>query len=143
MLYPLWETESPVRRDSGREGKTISHADSVQIRESRHTASRIIHREKFYVRTEESAPGVYSQVHSLQTAWTLALRRLPTGFHQSVEATAHSSKSQHLRPFHNFCGQLVNCPVYAAFLEQHQSSSSRCSKFRRAFSHTVKGLPPV
>jgi len=59
MLYPLWETESPVRHDSRWQGKTISHADSVQIRERRRTASRIIHREKFYVRTEESAPGVY------------------------------------------------------------------------------------
>ena len=84
MLYPLWETESPVRRNSGRQGKTISRADSVQRRESRHTASRIIHREKFYVRAEESAPGIYAQVHTLQTAWTLALRRLPTGFHQPV-----------------------------------------------------------
>ena len=84
MLYPLWETESPVRRASRRQGKTISRTDSVQICESRRTASRIIHREKFYIRTEESAPGVYAQVHSLQTAWTLALRRLPTGFHQPV-----------------------------------------------------------
>jgi len=56
----------------------------MQRRESRHTASRIIHREKFYVRAEESAPGVYAQVHSLQTAWTMALRRMSTGFHQPV-----------------------------------------------------------
>src|SRR5439155_6965001 len=62
--------------------KTICHTDSVQGRECRRTASRIIHRETFYVRSEESAPGAYSQAHSLQTAWTLALRRLPTGFHQ-------------------------------------------------------------
>ena len=74
MLYPLWETESPVRRDSGRQGKIISHADSVQIRVSRHTASRIVHGEKFYVRAEVSAASVYSQMHSLQTAWTLALQ---------------------------------------------------------------------
>src|SRR5437868_5470238 len=33
----------------------------------------------------------------------------------AYEATAHSPKILHLRPFHNFCGQLVDCPVYAAF----------------------------
>ena len=49
-------------------------------------------------------------------------------------------KLLHLRSFHNFCGQLVDCPVHAAFLEQHQSSSCRCSKFRRDFLHSIKGL---
>jgi hypothetical protein len=59
------------------------------------------------------------------------------------EATTRSPKILHLQPFHNFCGQLVDCPVYAAFLEQHQSLSRRCSKFRREFLHAVKGLPPI
>ena len=61
----------------------------------------------------------------------------------TYEATARSPKILHLRAFHNFCGQLVDCPVYAAFLEQHQSLSCRCSKFRREFLHAVKGLPPI
>ena len=61
----------------------------------------------------------------------------------AYEATARSPKILHLRAFHNFCGQLVDCPVYAAFLEQHQSLSCRCSKFRREFSRAIKRLSPI
>ena len=93
MLYPLWETESPVRRASRRQGKTISRTDSVQICESRRTASRIIHRENFYLRSQESGPCTDSQVHSLQTAWTLTLRRLPRGFHQPARLPRARQKS--------------------------------------------------
>jgi hypothetical protein len=58
----------------------------------------------------------------------------------AYQATAHSPKILHLRAFHNFCGQLVDCPVYAAFWKQHQSLSCRCSKFRREFLYAVNGL---
>jgi hypothetical protein len=109
----------------------------------RRTSSRIIHRENFYLRSQESGPCTYSQVRSLQTAWTLTLRRLPPRFPQPMRPQRARQKFVRLRPFHNFCGQLVDCPVYAAFLEQHQSLSCRCSKFRREFLHAVKGLPPV
>ena len=113
------------------------------MRDDRRTSYRIIHREKFYLRSQKTGPCMYSQVHSLQTAWTLTLRRLPPGFPQPMGPQGHSPKILHLRSFHNFCGQLVDCPVYAAFLEQHQSLSCRCSKFRREFLHAVKGLPPI
>jgi hypothetical protein len=36
---------------------------------------------------------MYSQVHSLQAAWTLTLRRLPRGFHQPTRLQRGCQKS--------------------------------------------------
>ena len=63
------------------------------MRDDRRTSYRIIHREKFYLRGQKSGPCMYSQVQSLQTAWTLMLRRLPPEFPQPMRPQRARQKS--------------------------------------------------